>query len=230
MVFALERSTGRFQYGDTRCWILRKNLGGAYARRLMDMVELHFQEEKSALVLDLRQVPVIDSEGARCLELARRRHAKLRVVGRSRDYATLPLSIRKVLNIIRPFDTLEEALSFPVHADLRTSWPQRRRHHRIPVQIPVEIFLGGRSAVAVMHDISLGGGRLGRISSHLLLEPEGATPSQMTVTGIDSDPLGLEIVSSLSSSEVVTRPVYVLPRNRGMGVQFAGNGETADLR
>lgn len=222
MDLGMERSNGRLQYGEADYWILKRNVAGTYARRLMEMVELHFQESPAPLVLDLRQVPVVDSEGAYYLETARRRHADLQIVGTPRDYATLPRSIQETLSILRPSDSLERALSSPGRSGPRGSWPRRRRHTRIPVRIPVEIFLGGKSAVATMHDISLGGGRLGRVASRILKKVEGA-PSfpALTIAGIDRDPLGLEIIKSRNDSEVVTRPVYLLPGNSGMGVRFA---------
>ena len=222
MILATERNTGHFHYGGIDYWVLKKNVGGASARRLAELVELHFHEDGSPLVLDLREVPIIDSEGAHYLEFARRRHAGLQVVGRPRDYATLPASIRATLDILRPSESLESALSLRSRAALRRNWHQKRRHNRIPVNIPVDVFCDGRSAVATLRDISLGGVRLGRVSSPVVRELEGS-PSfpQLTIAGMDQDPLGVEITRSLNTSEIVTRPVYVLPGNSGMGVQFA---------
>jgi hypothetical protein len=222
MTLATERTTDHFHYGGIDYWVLKKNVGGTSARRLAELVELHFHEDGSPLLLDLRQVPVIDSEGAHYLELARRRHAGLQLVGKPRDYATLPASIRATLDVICPSENLESALSPRSRAALMRNWPQKRRHHRIPVNIPVDVFCDGRSAVATLRDISLGGVRLGRISSPIIRDLEGS-PSfpQLTIAGIDQDPLGLEITRSLNTSEIVTRPVYVLPGNSGVGGQFA---------
>jgi hypothetical protein len=221
MTLATERNTGHFHYGGIDYWVLRKNVGGASARRLSELVELHFHESGSPLVLDLRQVPVIDSEGAYYLESARQRHAGLQVVGKPRDYATLPASIRETLDVIRPSESLESALSLRSRSALRRNWPHKRRHNRIPLTIPVEIFSDGRSAVATLRDISLGGVRLGRFSSPLVREREGSSAfPQLTIAGIGQDPLGREVIKSFNTSEIVTRPVYVLPGNGGMGVQF----------
>jgi len=222
MIPTTERPTGHFRYGGTEYWTPRKNVGGTAARRLMEMVELHFHEDGSPLILDLRLVPIVDSEGAYYLEAARRRHPGLQVVGRPRDFATLPRSIRNTLDIIRPSESLENALSFRSRTTPGRSWSEKRRHNRIPVHIPVEIFCGGRSAVATLRDISLGGGRLGKVSSRLVRELERTSPSpELTIAGIDQDPLGLEIVKPHNSSEIVTRPVYFLSGNSGMGIQFA---------
>jgi hypothetical protein len=222
MTHTMGSQAGRFRYGGTECWVLRKNLGGTGARRLMDMVELHFQEEGAPLVLDLREVPVVDSEGAYFLEAARRRHAGLRVLGRPRDFDTLPPRIRRAIDILRPSECLERALAHPGGTVLRGTWPDKRRHFRIPVQIPVEIIMGGRATVATLRDISLGGGRFGRVSPRLAgALAEGNGSLDMTISGIDRDPLGREIAASHRLREVVTRPVYILPDNSGMGVRFA---------
>jgi hypothetical protein len=104
---------------------------------------------------------------------------------------------------------------------LRRNWPEKRRHKRIPLTIPVEVFCDGRSAVATLRDISLGGVRVGRASSPVVPEVEGSSSfPQLTITGIGQDPLGREIIKSLNTPETVTRPVYVLPGNGGMGVEF----------
>jgi anti-anti-sigma regulatory factor len=217
----MEGQASRFRYGGTECWVLRKNLVGTRARRLMDMVELHFQEEGSPLVLDLREVPVVDSEGACFLEAASLRHAGLRLLGRPRDFDTLPPRIRRIIDILRPSENLEQALARQAGAVIRGTWPDKRRHFRVPVQIPVEIIMGGRATVATLRDISLGGGRFGRVSPRLAgTLAEGNGSLEMTLSGMDSDPLGREIAASHLLGEVVTRPVYILPDNSGMGVQF----------
>ena len=222
MTLATERDTGRFHYGGIDYWVLKKNVGGASARRLAELVELHFHEDGSPLILDLHQVPIIDSEGAYYLEFSRRRHADLQVIGKPRDYDTLPASIRETLDILRASESLESALSLRNGDALSRSWPRKRLHNRIPVNIPVEIFCDGRSAVASLRDISRGGVRLGRASSPVVREPEGSSSfPHLTIAGIDRDPLGLEIIRSFNTSEILTTPVYVLPGNNGMGVQFA---------
>ena len=217
----MESQPSRFRYGGTECWVLRKNLVGTRARRLTDMVELHFQEEGSPLVLDLREVPVIDSEGACFLEAASLRHAGLKLLGRPRDFDTLPPRIRRTIDILRPSESLEQALAPRAGAVIRGTWPDKRRHFRIPVQIPVEIIMGGRATVATLREISLGGGRFGRVSPRLAgTLAEGNESLEMTLSGMDRDPLGREIAASHLLREVVTRPVYILPDNSGMGVQF----------
>ena len=222
MTLTMGSQATRFRYGGTECWVLRKNLGGTGARRLMDMVELHFQEEDTPLVLDLRLVPVVDSEGAYFLEAARRRYAELRLLGRPRDFDTLPSRVRKTIDILRPSEHMEQALAHRGRAVPRGSWPDKRRHRRIPVQIPVEIIMGGRATVATLRDISLGGGRFGRVSPRLAgtMAEENGSP-EIIISGIDRDPLGREIAESHRLRELVTRPVYILPDNSGMGVQFA---------
>lgn len=219
----LERS----RYGGTSLWVLRRNLGGTRARRLFEMVELHFSEESRPLVLDLREADSVDSLGADLLERLRRRHPSLAVVGLPRDYEILPLAIRTTLASLAPARGIVEALgTLREPTQFKHRWDTRRRHERYPVTIPVEISLGALSTAATLRDLSLGGTRIGRVPSRWIreLEGRGEEASEITISGLPDDPLGREVAGLYNRAVLNSRAVHVLPGQSGIGVRFSATG------
>ncbi len=214
----------RSRYGDASLWTLRRNLGGTRARLLYEKLELYFSEERRPLILDLREAGFVDSRGADLLERARRRHPSFAVVGLPRDYETLPLPIRVTLSALLPAGEIGEALAtLQKPSRLSARWDTRRQHNRFTVMMPVEITVGTLSTAATLRDLSLGGTRIGRISSRWVRElraHEDSTP-QITISGLQEDPLGKEVAARYRSAVLVSTPVHVLPNQAGLGVCFS---------
>jgi hypothetical protein len=212
-----------FSYGDSDLWILRRNLEGTSAIRVLRKIELHFREGGGRLLIDLRRISLVDSAGAEVLGISFLLHPDIFTIGRPVDFDNLPLPVRSTLSLIRPAGSLEEAISAR-----RTIPPppgpvgKRRRHHRIATQIPVEVFLDKMSTAATIHDISLGGGLIGRLPHSWLrrLSAVGENPN-LVIAGIDLDPLGREIAGRYDPHAVLSRPAHILPDDTGLGVQFS---------
>ena len=213
-----------FHYGDTDLWILKRNLEGTNARRVQRKVDLHFREGGGRLLVDLRRISLIDSAGAEALEKSLLHHPEVFTIGKAADFDDLPLPVRSTLRLIRPADSLEEALSSgQTIPPPRSPEGERRRHHRIETRMSVEVFLDKMSAAATLHDISLGGGRIGHLP-HSWLRKMGAVGEnlKLVIAGMNLDPLGREIADRYDPhATVLSRPAYILPNNTGLGVQFA---------
>lgn len=224
MVQPTANGISRYQYGDTSLWIHSRNLGGSRAVKLMEKLELHFREQGSPLVLDLRETTFIDSDGAELLETACRRHAGLAIVGRPRDFNNLPQSVMETIDVIQPAQSIEEALS----SLKRQLGPQRRggarrRHHRFAARIAVEIRTEDLSTAATLSSISLGGGKIGLLPSRWISEVENIENApEISIAGLDHDPLGKEIAGRHHNSVLASRPVYLLDDHSGLGVKFSG--------
>lgn len=220
---ATAQEMSRHRYGDTRLWVLERNLGGSRAGRLLEQLDQHFEQVSEHLLLDLRGASFIDSAGAEALERAALRHPGLAVVGFPRDYDNLPRRTRASLKILRPADTLEKAFSsLNGKTQDSTPWRNRRRYCRIPATIPVEIIFGTRTAASTIHDVSLGGGRLGRLPASWIREiREGADTPDMIIAGMDHDPLGREISHRFETSLLSSHPVHLLPEGAGLGIRFS---------
>jgi hypothetical protein len=214
----------RFHYGDTDLWILRKNLEGTNARKILGKIDLHFREGGGRLLIDLRRISLVDSAGAETLEKSLLHHPEVFTVGKPEDFDNLPLPVRSTLRLARPTNSLEEAISSgqPIPDPLSPEG-ERRRHHRIETRISVEVFLEKKSTAATLHDISLGGGRIGHLPRSWVREI-GAVGENLNliIAGMDLDPLGREIAGRYDPyTTVLSRPAYILPDDTGLGVQFA---------
>lgn len=214
----------RYRYGDTSLWTVETHLGGTRAKRLLEHLELYFEEGGSGLLLDLRGAALIDSDGAAALERAARRHPGLAIVGLPGDYESLPRGIRASLRRLRPVESIEKGFAaLNVQAQDAARWREQRRHYRIPVHMHVEAILGNMSTAVVLHDVSLGGGRIGRLPRSWIREIEDLDHAPtISLTGMDSDPLGREITGCYDTDTLVSQPVYLLPESTGIGVRFAG--------
>jgi len=219
-----EDSLQCFHYGDTDLWTLRRNLEGTNARRVMKKIDLHFREGGGRLVIDLRRISLVDSAGAETLERSLFHHPEVFTIGRPEDFDDLPLPVRSTLRLARPSDSLEEAISSGQTIPLPLSPAgERRRHHRIETRISVEVFLEKMSTAATLCDISLGGGRIGRLP-HSWLRKIGSRGENLNlvIAGMELDPLGREIAGRYDPhATVLSRPAYILPDDTGLGVQFA---------
>jgi hypothetical protein len=212
-----------FHYGDTDLWILQKNLEGTNARRVLRKIDLHFREGGGRLLVDLRRISLVDSAGAEALEKSLLHHPEVFTIGKPEDFNDLPLPVRSTLRLARPTDSLEEAIT----AGQTIPHPlspegERRRHHRIETRIAVEVFLDNISTAATLHDISLGGGRIGRLPHSWLRKiSAGAKNLNLVIAGMEFDPLGKEIAGRHDRhTTVLSRPAYILPDDTGLGVQF----------
>ncbi len=213
-----------FHYGDTDLWILRRNLEGTNARRIMKKIDLHFREGGGRLLVDLRRISLVDSAGAEALEESFLRHREVFPIGKPEDFDDLPFPVRSALRLVRQAGSLEEAISAgQTIPPPRSAAGERRRHHRIETRMSVEVFLDQMSTAATLHDISLGGGRIGRLpSSWLRRISEGDENLNLAIAGMELDPLGSEIAGRHAPhTTVISRPAYILPDNTGLGVQFA---------
>jgi hypothetical protein len=220
---ATTQEMSRHRYGDTRLWVLERNLGGSRAGRLLEQMDQHFEQVSGHLLLDLRGASFIDSAGAEALERAALRHPGLAVVGFPREYENLPRRTRASLRILRPAGTLEKAFaSLNDKTQDSTPWRNRRRYCRIPAAIPVEIIFGTRTAASTIHDVSLGGGRLGRLPSSWIREiRRGVDTPDMIIAGMDHDPLGREISHRFETNLLSSHPVHLLPEGAGLGIRFS---------
>jgi hypothetical protein len=192
-----------FHYGDTDLWILRRNLEGTNARRIMKKIDLHFREGGGRLLVDLRRISLVDSAGTEALEESFLRHHDVFPIGKPEDFDDLPFPVRSALRLFRSTGSLEEAISAGrTIPPPRSAAGERRRHHRIETQMSVEV-------------CRLPSSWLRRIS-------EGDENLNLAIDGMEFDPLGREIASRHAShTTVLSRPAYVLPDDTGLGVQFA---------
>ncbi len=217
------REMSRYQYGDTALWVIEKNIGGSRARLLGEQLNLYFNEGGHALLVDLRSAGFIDSLGAKTLEQAAGRYADLGIVGLPRGFHALPRKVRSTLQMLPSGGSLEASFSSMNGTGThKENWHEKRRHRRIPVKLHIEIILGNRSTAAILHDVSFGGGRIGRLPSNWTsnLEDMARAPS-ITIAGLDLDPLGREIAGSYETAMIPSRPVYLLPESAGLGVRFS---------
>ena len=223
MTTGAPREMSRYQYGDTALWVIEKKIGGSRARLLGEQLNLYFSEGGRSLLLDLRSAGFIDSLGAEAVEHAAGRHAGLSIVGLPRGFQALPRNVRSTLRMLPSGGSLEASFSsLNGTGTHRERWHEKRLHRRIPVKLHIEIILGNRSTAAILHDVSFGGGRIGRLPSTWVsnLEDMAEAPS-ITIAGLDLDPLGREIAGSYETPMIRSRPVYLLPESAGLGVRFS---------
>jgi len=214
----------RCRYGGTSVWVARGALGGSEAHRLADRVRLHFRAEQAPLVLDVRGLDQVDDCGLRALARCREEHPGFRVIGRPLGWPTLPLGLRLGLDGISAgpdlATTLERAAARRSAAAARPAGVQQRRHPRVPVGIPVEIILGGRTAPATLEELSRGGLRLGRLTESCAAALAAEPHPRFEVVGLDADPFAREVLGPAASGPVAAVPVYLLAAAR-VGARFA---------
>ncbi len=222
MARGVPREMSRYQYGSTALWVLERSIGGSRALRLGEQVDLFFGEGGHSLLLDLRSAGFIDSIGAETMERAAGRHPSFGIVGLPRGYHALPRAVRGTLRMLRPGVNLSAAFTSLNGSGGEEKYREKRRHRRIPASLHIEIILGNRSAAAILHDVSLGGGRIGRLPAGWISEIEDMSRApSITIAGLDLDPLGREIAGSYETSMLPSRPVHLLPDSTGLGVSFS---------
>jgi hypothetical protein len=210
---------GSYRYGSSVLWTLDSDLAGSGAGRFVDRVDLFFRAGELSLILDLRQAGLVDSLGAAALARCRDSHAGLRVVGRPPTWDDLPLAVRRTLLALNAAPDLETALA--AAAARAASVPvlaERRRHPRIPLQLPVELFFAGRRAPAALSDISRGGVNLSLIPASCLAALQAV--DAFDILGLTEDPLAREITARFAAEPVPVAAVRAAAA-AALGARFA---------
>jgi hypothetical protein len=221
MITHTDREISRIPYGSNMLWILHGDLAGSWARRLSDRIGLHITEEKGGLMLDLRDTGFIDSEGASALARSRQRHPGLAVIGRPKDFGDMPLSIREALRSLQPFEGIESAYTEVNNFQALSQDEEKRRLPRIPTQIPVELFIGSSSGMAMVRDINSSGVRLSQVPADLAKEAWIANgDGRLEISGMAADPLGREIAGKLGGDLLSSQAVHVSRGAQSVGASF----------
>ena len=204
---------GSYRYGSRVLWTVDGDLAGRRAARFAGRVELFFRTGETSLLVDLRRAGHIDSAGAAALGRLCASHPGLRVIGRPPAWEDFPLAIRSLLLELPATPDIESALAPRLPAG---DSPERRRHPRIPLQLPVELFFAGGCAPAALQDISRGGVRLrvpGVWSSAL------GDGGAFDILGLAEDPLGREFVGAAPLP--VRAAVVCCPPGPVVGARFS---------
>ncbi len=184
---------GSYRYGSCALWTVDGDLAGSGARRFAERVQLFFRAGETGLLVDLRQARLVDDIGAAALARCRDDHPGFRVIGYPATWIDLVPAVRRSLLGLAAFPDLEAGLAAAAPWPERTTGEQRR-HPRIPLQLPVELFFAGKSAAASLRDVSRGGVRLSLVPERFLAAlPEGGS---FDILGLADDPLGREIAAA----------------------------------
>jgi hypothetical protein len=190
---------GSYRYGTCALWTLDSDLSGSGAGRFADRIDLFFRAGEKALIVDLRQAGLVDSLGAAALARCRDTYAAMRVVGRPPTWDDLPLAVRRTLLALDTVPDLETALtSFAFRAAPAPT--ERRRHPRIPLQLPVELFFDGKRAPAALSDISRGGVNLALIPGGFLAALQAG--EGFDILGLAEDPLAREMTARFAAEPI----------------------------
>lgn len=209
------RGTGeklrRCRYGASALWSFRGDLVGGTARWLEECVALFFRSEAAPLLLDIRDAGLIDSAGAAALDACNGSHAAFRLVGPPASWLDLPVTVRVALRGLRSEPDLETALAASA-TSTREGAAEQRRHPRIPLQLPVEVFCAGRTAQASLRDISRGGLRLSSLPEGWIGDLRRAgVKTAFDILGIADDPLGRELTAGFGGGAMTAVPVCAQP-------------------
>ena len=192
----------RHRYGSCELWTLDDDLAGSGARRFADLVDLFFRSGDTSLVVDVRLVGLVDSIGADALTRCRDAHPGLRVVGRPASWDSLTVAVRRSLMGLGPQRDLESAFA----AALRSpAADEQRRHPRIPLQLPVDLLVGGRRTTAALLDISRGGVHLSHVHEQCLAALQAG--GGFSILGLAANPLGRELTGVCGVEPVPAAPV-----------------------
>ena len=184
---------GSYRYGSCAVWTVNGDLAGSGARRFAERVRLFFRAGETRLLVDLRQGGLIDDLGAAALTLCRDNHAGFRAIGHPSTWIDLVPAVRRALLGLDALPDLETGLTAAA-PDSERAVVEQRRHPRIPLQLPVELFFAGRRAAASMQDLGRGGVRLTLVPEWFLAAlPEG---ERFELCGLEEDPLGREIAAA----------------------------------
>lgn len=212
------RATGvnSYRYGSCALWTLDGDLAGSGARRFSDRVQLFFRAGETRLLVDLRQARLVDNVGAAALCRCRDTHPGFRVIGHPAAWIDLVPAVRRTLLGLDAFPDLEAGLA-AVSPRPALATEEQRRHPRIPLQLPVELFFAGKRAAASLRDISRGG-------VHLALVPEWCLAAlwegkSFGLLGLAEDPLGREIAAAGPVPVALVRAA----RAATLGARFCGS-------
>jgi hypothetical protein len=169
------------------------DLVGSGARQFVNRVQMFFRAGETSLLVDLRQARLIDEVGAAALARCRDNHPGFRVIGHPATWIDLVPAVRRRLLALDATPDLEAGLTDAAPPDGRATGEQRR-HPRIPLQLPVELFYAGTRASASILDLSRGGVGLSLVPEWFLSSlPAGKS---FELFGLEEDPLGREIAAA----------------------------------
>jgi len=163
---------GSYCYGSSALWTVNGDLAGSGARRFAERVQLFFRAGEASLLVDLTQARLVDDLGAAALTHCRNDYPGFRVIGYPATWIDLVPAVRRSLLQLAALPDLEAGLVAAAPRSEPTIGEQRR-HPRIPLQLPVELFFAGKSAAASL--------------------PEG---ERFDLHGLAEDPLGREIAAA----------------------------------
>ncbi|MHB8836042.1 MAG: PilZ domain-containing protein [Candidatus Methylomirabilia bacterium] len=207
---------GSYRYGSCALWTVDDDLAGSGARRFAERVRLFFRGGESRLFVDLRQARSVDDLGAAALARCRDDHPGFHVIGHPATWIDLVPAVRRSLLGLDPIADLEAGLTAAAPRPERATGEQRR-HPRIPLQLPVELFYAGKSAAASLRDLSRGGVRLTLVPEWFLAAlPEGG---RFDLLGLEEDPLGREIAAAGPLPVALVRT----PNTAVLGALFSGS-------
>ena len=207
---------GSYRYGSCALWTVDGDLAGSGARRFADRVELFFRAGETCLLVDLRQARLVDDVGAAALTRCRDDHPGFRVIGHPATWIDLVPAVRRSLLGLDAIPDLETGLTAAAPRPERSTGEQRR-HPRIPLQLPVELFFAGKRASASLRDVSRGGVHLSLVPEWLLASlPEGES---FDLLGLEEDPLGREIATAGPIPVALVRAVNAAD----LGARFFGS-------
>ena len=207
---------GSYRYGSCALWTVDGDLAGSGARRFADRVRLFFRAGETCLLVDLRRAGLVDSLGAAALTRCRDDHPGFRVIGHPAAWIDLVPAVRRALLGLDAISDLEAGLAAAATRPERAT-AEQRRHPRIPLQLPVELFFAGKSAAASLRDVSRGGVRLALVPEWFLGSlPDGG---RFDLLGLAADPLGREIAAAGSSPVTLVRNASAA----ALGASFSGS-------
>ena len=207
---------GSYRYGSCALWTVDGDLAGSGARRFADRVQLFFRAGETRLLVDLRQAGIVDDVGAAALARCRDNHPGFRVVGHPATWIDLVPAVRRSLLGLDAIPDLETGLAAAAPRPGRTTGEQRR-HPRIPLQLPVELYFAGKRASAALRDVSRGGVHLSLVPEWFLASlPAGGS---FDLLGLEEDPLGREIAAVGPIPVALVRTANAA----ALGARFLGN-------
>ena len=188
-----DTGVGSYRYGSCALWTVDGDLAGSAARRFADRAQLFFRGGETCLLVDLRRARLVDDLGAAALARCSDNYPGFRVIGHPATWIDLVPAVRRSLLGLAAIPDLEAGLTA---AAPRPEWTtgEQRRHPRIPLQLPVELFFAGKRASASLRDVSRGGVHLSLVPEWFLASlPDGES---FDLLGLEEDPLGREIAAA----------------------------------
>lgn len=184
---------GSYRYGPCSLWTVDGDLAGSGARRFAERVHLFFRAGETSLLVDLRRAGLVDAAGAAALARCRDNHSGFRVIGHPATWIDLVPNVRRSLLGLGAIPDLEAGLAAAAPRP-EPATGEQRRHQRIPLQLPVELFFAGKRASATLRDVSRGGVRLSLVPEWF----RDSLPARgsFELLGLQDDPLCREIAAA----------------------------------